>query len=371
MKRIGPFVMERRLSPPRAVVIGVSVLAVAMALLVAALVFWAYGVNPWWAYAEIGRGTLGTVDGLSDIVRRAIPLILCGVGLTLAFRAQFWNIGAEGQLLAGAVAASGVALFAPVPDVLRLPLMFLAGFGAGALWAAIPALLRVKLQVNEVISTLMMNYIMAYIVEWLVHGPWKGPTMRGFAYTDMFPPAARLPLIAGTRVHWPTLGVGAVAALVVGFILSRTRLGYEVRVVGQSPDAARYAGISFTTVLTLAMVISGGLAALAGVGEVAGIHWRLRSPSHISMGYGYTAIIVAWLARGSPFAAILTAFLFGLIFAAGDLMKTTVGLPFQITGVFNGLILFFLIGSEMLMYWRVRLAPRGERWTGRAGSSER
>ncbi|MBC7169582.1 ABC transporter permease [Candidatus Bipolaricaulota bacterium] len=363
MKRIGPLIVERRLAPPRHVVFGVSVLAVVVALLLAALVFWAYGVSPWRAYAEIGRGTLGTVGGLSDIVRRAIPLILCGVGLTLAFRAQFWNIGAEGQLLAGAVAASGVALFLRVPDVLRLPLVFLAGFGAGAVWAVIPALLRVKLQVNEVISTLMMNYIMAYIVEWLVHGPWKGPTMRGFAYTDMFPVAARLPLIAGTRVHWPTLAVGVAAALVVGLILSRTRLGYEVRVVGQSPDAARYAGISFTTVLALTMVVSGGLAALAGVGEVAGIHWRLRSPSHISMGYGYTAIIVAWLARGSPVAAILTALLFGLIFAAGDLMKSTLGLPFQITGVFNGLILFSLISSDLLMYWRIRWGKKGEAWT--------
>lgn len=368
MKRVGPFVVERRLAPPRHVVFGVSLLAVAVALLLAALVFWAYGVSPWRAYGEIGRGTLGTVGGLSDIVRRAIPLILCGVGLTLAFRAQFWNIGAEGQLLAGAVAASGVALFVPVPDGLRLPLMFLAGFGAGAVWGLIPALLRVKLQVNEVISTLMMNYIMAYIVEWLVHGPWKGATMRGFAYTDMFPPAARLPLVAGTRVHWPTLIVGGAAALLVALLLARTRLGYEVRVVGQSPDAAHYAGINFTTVLAVALVVSGGLAALAGVGEVAGVHWRLRSPGHVSMGYGYTAIIVAWLARGSPLAAIFTALLFGLIFAAGDLMKTTLGLPFQITGVFNGLILFSLISSDLLMYWRVRVAPKEKAWTGQAGS---
>lgn len=368
MKRLGPFIVERRLTPPRHVVFGVSLLAVAVALLLAALVFWAYGVSPWRAYAEIGRGTLGTVGGLSDIVRRAIPLILCGVGLTLSFRAQFWNIGAEGQLLAGAVAASEVALFVPTPDGLRLPLMFLAGFGAGALWAVIPALLRVKLRVNEVISTLMMNYIMAYIVEWLVHGPWKGPTMRGFAYTDMFPVAARLPFLSGTRVHWPTLVVGVTAAILVALLLARTRLGYEIRVVGQSPDAGRYAGINFTTVLALALVVSGGLAALAGVGEVAGVHWRLRSPSHISMGYGYTAIIVAWLARGSPVAAIFTALLFGLIFAAGDLMKTTLGLPFQITGVFNGLILFSLISSDLLMYWRVRVAAKERQWTGQAGS---
>lgn len=368
MKRVGPLTFERRLAPSRTAVVGVSVLAVVVALLLAAVVFWGYGLNPWRAYAEIGRGTLGTVGGLSDVVRRAIPLILCGVGLTLAFRAQFWNIGAEGQLLAGAVAASGVALFVPLPAGWSLPAMFLAGFGAGAVWAVIPALLRVKLGVNEVISTLMMNYIMGYIVEWLIHGPWKGPTMRGFAFTDAFPAAARLPLLVGTRIHWPTLAVAVAAALLVALLLSRTRLGYEIRVVGQSPDAARYAGISFTTVLAVALVVSGGLAALAGVGEVAGVHGRLRSPGHISMGYGYTAIIVAWLARGSPLAAILTALLFGLIFAAGDLIKTTLGLPFQIVGVFNGLILFSLISSDTLMYWRVRLAAKERTWTGQAGS---
>jgi nucleoside ABC transporter membrane protein len=246
--------------------------------------------------------------------------------------------------------------------------MFLFGFLAGAIWGLIPALLRVKLGVNDVISTLMLNYVMAYIVEWLVHGPWKGPTMRGFAYTDAFPISARLSYLPGTRVHWVTLVLGVVSALAVALLLARTRLGYEIRVVGQNPDAGRYAGINFTLVLSLVMLISGGLAGLAGVGEVAGIHWRLRSPSHISMGYGYTAIIVAWLARGSPVAAIFTALLFGLIFAAGDYMKTVLNLPFQITGVFNGLILFFLISFDILMFWRVRIARKEEVWTSRAGS---
>ncbi len=368
MKRIGPFVLERKLHPSRAAVFGVSVLSVVVALLVAAPVFAGYGVNPWKAYEAIGRGVFGSWPSFSEVLRRAIPLILCGVGLTLAFRAQFWNIGAEGQLLAGAVAATGVALFLPVPDGLKLPLMFLFGFLAGSVWGLIPALLRVRLGVNDVISTLMLNYVMAYIVEWLVHGPWKGPTMRGFAYTDAFPLSARLSYLPTTRVHWLTLVLGVVLAFVVAFILARTKLGYEIRVVGQNPDAARYAGISFTAVLSLVMLISGGLAGLAGVGEVAGIHWRLRSPSHISMGYGYTAIIVAWLARGSPVAAIFTALLFGLIFAAGDYMKTVLGLPFQITGVFNGLILFFLIGFDLLMFWRVRIAQREKAWTSQAGS---
>ncbi|MBC7318576.1 ABC transporter permease [Candidatus Bipolaricaulota bacterium] len=368
MKRIGPFVLERKLHPSRATVFGISVLSVVVALLVAAPVFAGYGVSPWKAYEAIGRGIFGSWPSFSEVLRRAIPLILCGVGLTLAFRAQFWNIGAEGQLLAGAVAATGVALFLPVPDGLKLPLMFLFGFLAGAIWGLIPALLRVKLGVNDVISTLMLNYVMAYIVEWLVHGPWKGPTMRGFAYTDAFPLSARLSYLPATRVHWLTLVLGVVLAFIVAFVLARTKLGYEIRVVGQNPDAARYAGISFTAVLSLVMIISGGLAGLAGVGEVAGIHWRLRSPSHISMNYGYTAIIVAWLARGSPVAAIFTALLFGLIFAAGDYMKTVLGLPFQITGVFNGLILFFLIGFDLLMFWRVRFAQKEKVWTSQAGS---
>lgn len=369
MTRLGPFAVERRMAPSRTAVIGVSVLAVVAALLVAALIFWGYGVNPWQAYATIARGTLGSRHGLMEIVRRAIPLLLCGVGLALAFRARFWNIGAEGQILAGAVASSGVALFSRLPAPWLLPAMFGAGFLAGAVWGIIPALLQARLAVNEVISTLMMNYIMIYIVEWLIHGPWKGATMRGFAYTDFFPAAAQLPLLPGTRVHWPTLALGLLLAGAVALLLARTRLGYEVRVVGESTDAARYAGINSLRVMVWVMLLSGGLAALAGVGEMAGIHYRLRSPTHISMGYGYTSIIVAWLARGNPLAVIITAFLFGLIFAAGDTVRVVLQMPFQIVSVLNGLILFSLIGSELLMHWRVRIVPKGGRWTGKAGSS--
>ncbi|HIQ00105.1 TPA: ABC transporter permease, partial [Candidatus Bipolaricaulota bacterium] len=302
MKHIGPFVLERRLAPSRCTVIGVSVLAVLAALIAMALIFWGLGVNPWHAYIVIAKSTLGSRYGLMEILRRTIPLLLCGVGLVVAFRSQFWNIGAEGQLLAGAVAATGVALFTGLSGKWLLPAMFGAGFLAGAAWGVIPAFLKVKLKVNDVISTLMMNYIMIYIVEWLIHGPWKGPTMRGFAYTDTFPKAAWLPTLPLSRVHWPTLIIGVVAAVVVAFILARTRLGYEIRVVGESPDAARYAGINFLRVSLWVMLLSGGLAGLAGVGEVAGVHHMLRSPVQISLGYGYTAIIVAWLARSSSVA---------------------------------------------------------------------
>jgi simple sugar transport system permease protein len=190
------------------------------------------------------------------------------------YRAQFWNIGAEGQLLARAVGAAGVALFSPIPAPWLLPGMFATGFVAGSLWGCLPALLKLKLGVNEVITTLMLNYIALYLVQWLIYGPWKGKSMRGFAYTDPFPQGARLPLIPGTRVHWPTLVLGVVLAVGIAFLLSRTRLGYEVRVIGQNPEAARYAGIDAARVTLLVMLISGGAAGLAGVGEVAGMLGR-------------------------------------------------------------------------------------------------
>ena len=350
--------VERRATPSPRVVLGVSLLAIVVALIAAGIFFQAYGVSPIRAYGDIIKGAFGSRLGLTETVRRAIPLLLCGVGLTIAFRALFWNIGAEGQLLIGATAATGVALFSGLPGPLLLPVMFLAGFAAGAFWGAIPAALKAKLGINDVITTLMMNYIAIYIVEWLIHGPWKGPTMRGFAYTDRFPAAAILPTIGITRIHWPTLVIGLVLAALAFVLVKRTRWGFEIRVVGENPHAARFAGISHFKITVLAMVISGGLAGLAGVGEVAGIHHMLLGPTHVSMGYGYTAIIVAWLARRNPLAVIVTSLLFAIIMRGGDVIKVSLGLPFQLVNVFNGLILFFLIGSEILMRYRIRLAPR-------------
>ena len=344
--------VERRATPSPRVVLGVSLLAIFVALIAAGIFFQAYGVSPIRAYGDIIKGAFGSRLGLTETVRRAIPLLLCGVGLTIAFRALFWNIGAEGQLLIGATAATGIALFSGLPGPLLLPVMFLVGFAAGAFWGAIPAALKAKLGINDVITTLMMNYIAIYIVEWLIHGPWKGPTMRGFAYTDRFPAAGI------TRIHWPTLVIGLILAVLVFVLVKRTRWGFEIRVVGENPHAARFSGISHFKITVLAMVVSGGLAGLAGVGEVAGIHHMLLGPTHVSMGYGYTAIIVAWLARRNPLAVIVTSLLFAIIMRGGDVIKVSLGLPFQLVNVFNGLILFFLIGSEILMRYRIRLAPR-------------
>jgi simple sugar transport system permease protein len=334
------------------------VLAIVAAFLVTGLIMRAYGMRFPHDYGVILRSTLGDARGLAEVVRKTIPLLLAGVGLVVAFRTRFWNIGVEGQMLAGAIAAAGVALFAPLAAPWLLPVMFAAGCVAGVLWGGLPTLLKVRLGVNEALTTLMMNYIALYLVQWLIYGPWKGRSALGFAYTETFPRAAWLPLLPGTRVHWPTLVLGLVLAAGVALLLSRTRLGYEIRVLGHNPEAARYAGINFLKVTLLVMGISGGAAGLAGVGEVAGIHHKLLGPTQISLGYGYTAIIVAWLARGSALAAILTALFLGFIFASGDVVKGTLRLPFQMVEVMNGLILLFLISSERLMSCRIRWRAR-------------
>jgi simple sugar transport system permease protein len=357
MTRVGPLLFEWDPIPPWPRVLTASTAALCAALVASGVLLWSFGTNPIDAYRVMLTGVLADRRAAPEVLRQAIPLLLTGVGLVLAFRAQFWNIGAEGQLLAGAVGATGVALFVPLPAPWVTPGMFAVGFACGALWGLVPAVLRFALDVNEVITTLMMNYIALFGVEWIVHGPWKGQTAFGFAYTDTFPAGATLPVIAGTRIHWPTLLLGLVLAASLGWLLMRTRLGFEVRVLGENTTAARYAGMRPFRTIVLVMLIAGGAAGLAGVGEVAGIHRKLLAPEQVSLGYGYAAIIVAWLARGSPLAAILTALLLGLIYTTGDAMKITLQMPARITDVFNGLILIFLIATERLLAYRIRWAP--------------
>jgi len=346
--------IERNVAvPSRTVVFGISFLSVILASIVIGFIFIAFGLNPFRAYLDIFLKTLGSTYGLSEIVRKSIPLLLCGVGLLLVFRTSFWNIGAEGQLLMGAVGATWVALFSNLPNLLLIPLIFVFGFLAGALWGFIPTVLKSRFNIPEVITTLMLNYVALYIVLYLVHGPWRGETMRGFAYTDKFPESAWLPYVGTTRIHWPTLILALILVAVVWSILYRSKLGYELKVISQSPKAGKYAGISYFKTIFWVMVISGGAAGLAGAGEEAGVHRLLRHPNQISLGYGYTAILVAWLARSNPIATILTSVLMATIFVAGDTMQLSFGLPAQIVNVFTGLILFFLILSEEMMYYKI------------------
>ena len=354
--------IERRSIPSRWMTISAPILSLALALLVIALVFLGYGVNPLLAYKRIFVGAFGSLYGLSETIVKAIPLMICGVGLAIAFKALVWNIGAEGQLLMGAVAATWVALYMipDAPAVVLLPCMFVAGFLGGAIWGLIPGILKAKLRANEVITSLMMVYIASELVNYLVYGPWKGAEEWGFPYSSKFPPSAQLPRLLNSRIHYPTLILALLLAVLIHVLVTRTKLGYEIRVTGENPEAARYAGMSYFKTVVLVMLISGGLAGLAGVGEVAGIHHRLRYPQGISPGYGFTAIIVAWLGRLNPLAVILASLLFGGLLVGGDAIQVALGLPVATINIFNGVILFFVLGGELLMRYSITLERREE-----------
>ncbi len=349
--------VERRLTiSPLATTISL-IISLTAALVVIAVTFMLAGVDPVLAYTRMFRGAFGSTYGLMETVVKTIPLLITAVGLSVAFRALIWNIGAEGQLLMGAVAATWVALFLMpnAPRWLMIPSMFLAGFIAGAIWGLIPGFLRAKYQTNEVITTLMTVYIASEFVNYLVYGPWKGAKEWGFPYSDKFPEAAQLPVIGVTRVHYPTLILGLALVVLIYVFIMHTRWGYEIRVVGENPTAARYAGINHMRVILMVMAISGGLAGLAGVGEVAGVHHRLRVASGISAGYGFTAIIVAWLGRLNPVAVLVASFLFGGLLVGGDALQVALQLPVPTIQLFNGVILFFVLTAEVLARYSIRV----------------
>ena len=348
-----PIKIEKRLTPSRTAGYVVPVVSIIMALVFAGLILLAVGANPIATYKAMAVGAFGGRYNLSETMVKAIPLMLCGLGVSVAFRMQFWNIGAEGQLAAGAIAASGVALFwgEQIPGTLVLPVMMLAGFLGGAGWGLVPALLKAYIGVNEIITSLMMNYIAVLWVEHLYYGPWKDPQGYGFPGTAQFPKVAHLPRLAGTRMHLG-LAFALAAAALIWLVMRHTKWGYEIRVIGENPSAAAYAGISVVRNVILVMLLSGGLAGLAGMAEVAGISHRLQKG--LTVGYGYTAIIVAWLGRLNPWGVLLVAVLLAGLLVGGDQIQITMRLPAAVAGVLQGAILFFVLGGELFAQYRIR-----------------
>jgi general nucleoside transport system permease protein len=326
------------------------VLAIAIGLLLGAILLSLMGTPPWEAYREMARGAFGSFYSFSETLVKATPLLLTGLGVGLAFRLGFWNIGAEGQFYLGAIGGTWVAFGAAnLPAILLQPLMILAACTAGAVWGLVPAVLRVYRHVNEIITTLMLNYIAILGVDFLVYGPWKDPKAFGFPFSPPFAPAARLPTVAGSRVHLGLL-LGLLAAAGVAVLLGRMRLGYEIRIIGQSPDAARYAGMNLMRTTFLVVALSGGLAGLAGVCEVAGVQGQLKHG--LSPGYGYTAIIVAWLAQLNPWVIIVISVLLGSLLVGSDMLQIAMNLPVAVAHMLQGLILFSILGMEFLVSYR-------------------
>jgi len=343
--------VERRLVESRRRTISITILS---ALSLIAIVFLACGVNPILAYERILYGAFGSIYSISETVTKSITLMLCSVGLALAFQTAIWNIGAEGQLLIGAIFGSGIALSFPQwPAYLLLPTMFLAGFIGGALWGLVPAVLKAKFQTNEVITTLMMNYIATKILEYLLYGPWRGKEAWGFPYTEIFSSSAQLPTLGTTRIHYPTLMIAFVTVVALYILLTRTKLGFEIRVVGKNPEAAKYVGINYAKIILLVMMISGGLAGIAGIGEVAGIHHRLRIG--ISPGYGFTSIIVAWLSGLHLLSTIVVSILCSGLLVGGEMIQIALGLPIGVVEMFNGVFLFSLLIGEFFLRNKISL----------------
>ncbi len=334
-----------------------NILCLVTALAAISILFLIVGVNPIFAIKEIFSGSFGSLYGIKETITKAIPLILIGAGLTLAFRAKFWNIGAEGQLLMGAICATwtGLAIGDGLSPYIMVPLIFLAGFIGGALWGIIPAILKIKFSINEVISTLMLNYICAEILTMLIVGPWKGKQRFGFPGTNNLPDSAILGLIPGSRIHYATLILSLLCAVILCIVIYKTRFGYEARVVGENPDAGRYAGINFLKTTVILMAVSGGLAGFAGVGEIAGIHHYLGYPASVSSGYGFTAIIVAWLAKLNPLYAIVSGIFFAGILVGGDAIQISLGLPAATVQIVNGTLLIFLIMGDYFLKNEIKI----------------
>jgi simple sugar transport system permease protein len=321
------------------------------------IIFLVLGREPGRALYTFLISPLTTPNGLPELLVKAAPLVMIGVGIALAVRANVWNIGAEGQYTLGAILGGWVGLSFPNwPPLVLFPAMMVLGIVGGMLWAAIVAALRTQFNANEILTSLMLSYVAQLLLIYLVSVPLRDPEGYGFPQSAMFSDAASDPiLIAGTRVH---LGVAlALVAGVLGWLfLGRTVPGFAVRVQGEAPRAARFAGFSEKRVVWLVLLISGGLAGLAGLFEVAGPVGQL-TPS-ISPGYGFTAIIVAFLGRLHPLGVVLAGLLLALSYLGGDAAQIDLKLPHAVTGIFQGVLLFFLLGCDTLILYRVRLGRR-------------
>lgn len=335
--------IQRRTEPLKWGSFAVFIIALGLSLLLGALLLYLQGKSGAEGVRLIFEGACGSLYGLEDSLRKAIPIFLCSIGVALCFKLQIWNIGAEGQYVLGTIGGAWFALtFTELPAWLMMPGMFACAMLAGGLWAALPALLRQRWGMNEIISTLMLNYIGIQILNYLVYGPWRGPESRGFARTAYFPDSAVIPELFG-QVHW-----GIVTCLAVGlacaFLLRKTRLGFEIEAAGSNPSAARYAGMSYDRLVMLVMALCGAIAGMAGIQECSAT-LQLLEPNIVS-GYGFTAVVVAWLARLSTWRIALFAFLLAALRVGVENMQQDLRVSESFAAMLEGLILLMVLAGQ-------------------------
>ena len=348
--------VSRRMEPLGWGSIFIVAAAVAASLALSAGLLAAQGKPPLSGLWLLFQGGFGSRWALEDSLLKAIPIFLCSLGVGVAFRLQIWNIGAEGQFALGAVGAAAVALgFPQLPALLLLPAMMLASMAAGGLWGMIPGILKVRLRANEIIITLMLNYIGILFLDYLVYGPWKDPVSFGFPMTPSFSPNAVVGPIGLGRIHWG-LVLCAVFGLAFWIFFRFTRTGYELRASGDNVHAARYAGLPHDRLVVMVMVLGGALAGCAGFLEASANLNRLQ-PS-IMVGYGYTAIIVAWLARLNPLQIAVATYLLAGLRVGVENLQLDLQVPAAFGGLVEGMILLSVLAGDFFTRYRIRIGGR-------------
>jgi len=348
---------RRRREPSTLMLLSSPLIAIGLTMLIGMIVFTAMGYDGFHAVESIFLTPFLEPQRWGDIGVKGAPLVMIALGLAVGFRANVWNIGAEGQYIMGAIAGTGVALLTyDMTGWWILPAMILAGILGGMAWAAIPAFLRVKLQVSEILTSLMLTYVAVQFLYFLVRGPWKDPGGFNFPQTRMFTADQTLPtVLEGTLVH---LGIPAalVLAVVAWLLMEKTTAGYAIKVVGLAPAAARHGGFSAARTTWATMLISGALAGLAGLFEAAGPFGQLTP--QFPVGYGFTAIIVAFLGRLNPLGIVFGGIVLAGTYVGGEIAQSTVRLPQAATGLFQATLLFMLLATDVLVRWRIAFKRR-------------
>ncbi|MEA3176764.1 MAG: ral nucleoside transport system permease protein [Gammaproteobacteria bacterium] len=352
-----PLRLEKRPRPSATMRIAAPAVATVLMLLTGYIAFALLGKEPIAALHSYFLSPISSAYGVGELLLKATPLMMCALGLAIGFKANVWNIGAEGQFTLGAISGSGVALFwGNTLGSLTIPAMLIAGALGGAAWAAIPALLRSRFHTSEILVSLMLVYIAQLFLSWIVRVPWRDPTGFNFPQSKVFDDAVVLPtLFEGGRT---TIAFPVALCLAAGawFFLSRTFAGYRMQVAGLAPAAASYAGFSEKRNIWLALLVGGATAGLAGICEVAGPIGRLQ-PS-ISPGYGFAAIIVAFIGRLHPVGIVLASLLLSLLYLGGESVQLELQLPSAVSGLFQGTLLFYLLGAELFVAYRLRRVQR-------------
>jgi len=348
-----PFEFEKRLYVSQRVRVTVILSAILVSIVLFGFFLLVTGSNPIIAYSKIFQYGFVNAKQLAHTTAKMIPILLTALAFAIPYKAGIWNIGAEGQLYMGAFLGAGVALYMNyLPPILIIPMIILAGFIAGAFWGAIVGFLKSVLRIDEIVSTLMMNYIAILWVNYLITGPWRERGGYGYPQSAELLEKTWIPTFGKTDINI-TIILGFILSLLASYFFLRSQLGYEIKVIGSNTKTAELAGINSIKIMVLVMLIAGGIAGIAGAAEVAGFQHRLRQG--LSPGYGFTGIAVAFLANNNPILIIPVAFLFAGMIVGGNTLQITMHLPSGIIGVFQGITLFCLAGGHFFLEYKIKI----------------